>query len=172
MGAVSSQRWGRLRFCTCIDYLHQKSRPNQRLTNGVVCLIRCISMDLKGLWKSSTTPILTFCGGADVMIIGAPSTPRFVATTDPSTSETETTIVRLYASGARPGGILVLRVGDIDQEAESWFSSVDSLLFRRQRASNGGRGGLDASSGAHNSQNASISLRYANRLVWGAIIDT
>lgn len=62
------------------------------------------------------------------MVIGVPSTPRFVAATDPRKSDTETTTVRLYPSGASPGGTLVLRVGDADQDDESWFSRSDSLF--------------------------------------------
>lgn len=63
------------------------------------------------------------------MTIGMPSAPRFVAATEPRKSDTDTAIVRLYPSGASPGGTLVLRVGDVDQDDESWFNSVESLFF-------------------------------------------
>lgn len=63
------------------------------------------------------------------MISGVLSTSRFVAAIAPRKSDAITTIVRLNPSEASPGGTLVLRVGDVDQDAESLFNSVGSLLF-------------------------------------------
>lgn len=61
------------------------------------------------------------------MIIGVPSAPRFVETVDPRESDTDTTIVTLYPSSAKPDGILVRRVGDVDQDEDNRFTSTDSL---------------------------------------------
>lgn len=69
----------------------------------------------------------TSSGGDAVMTIGAPLDPRFVAAVDPRMSATDTTIVRLYPSRSKPGGMLVLRMVDNDQDEDSWFTSSDSL---------------------------------------------
>lgn len=61
------------------------------------------------------------------MIIGVPSAPRFVEAVDPRESDTDTTIVTLYPSSAKPEGILVRRVGDADQDEDNRFTSTDSL---------------------------------------------
>lgn len=89
------------------------------------------------------------------MIIGVPSTPRFVAAIDPRKSDTDTTIVRLYPSGTSPGGTLVLRVGDIDQDDDSWFNSVDSLYLAARKGKRG-RDSVDASLGASSAHTAFI----------------
>lgn len=86
----------------------------------------------------SSRPHLTSCGGIDVITIGVPSAPRFVAAIDPRKSDTDTAIVRLYPSGASPGGTLVPRVGDVDQDDESWFNSVASLLSGDAEVRKGG----------------------------------
>lgn len=61
------------------------------------------------------------------MTIGAPLNPRLVAAAEPRISDTETIIVRLYPSRWKPGGILVLRMVDNDQDEERWFTSSDLL---------------------------------------------
>ena len=61
------------------------------------------------------------------MIIGAPSNPRFDAAVDPRVSITDTTIVRLNPSCSEPGGRVVLRKVDTDEEDVSRYKSSDSL---------------------------------------------